>query len=83
MPCTASTPANEGSSIENANGSACCLLHLAVVVELLDKHLVVLHRRYPCVGDPLDVTLTQLRFEQALGIADAAQTHVADVRLGA
>src|SRR5690606_38033548 len=34
-----------------------------------------------CIGNPLDVPLPELRFHQALRVADPAEPHVPDVRL--
>src|SRR5690606_28693887 len=46
-----------------------------------DKHLAGFDSRGFRVGNPLDIPLPQFRFEHALGVADAAETEVADVRL--
>ena len=53
----------------------------AVVGDLLDGHLALLDALDPGVGDPLDVLLAHLAFEQALGVADAVEAEMADIGL--
>ena len=48
---------------------------------LADLHHAGIDLVDACVGDPLDVALAQLLLQQPPGIAHAAQSHVADVRL--
>ena len=53
----------------------------AVVGDLLDRHFALLDILDAGVGDPLDVLLAHLAFEQALGVADAVEAEVADIGL--
>src|SRR5574340_318976 len=55
---------------------------LALVVVLGDKHLAGFDLGDLGVADPLDVAVAQGGFEQSLGIADAAEAQMADIRLG-
>ena len=41
----------------------------------LPVHQAGLDRRHPGVGDPLDVPVAHLAFEQALGVSHAIQSH--------
>ena len=54
----------------------------AVVGDLLDGHLAGLDALHAGVGDPLDVLLAHLAFEQALGVADPVETEMADIGFG-
>ena len=53
----------------------------AVFGDLGDQHALVLDLVDAGVGDPLDVVLAQLALEQALGVADAVESEMADVGL--
>ena len=57
-------------------------LDRAVVGDFLDRHLARLDLFHPRAGDPLDVVLAHFALEQALGVADAIETEMADIRLG-
>jgi hypothetical protein len=52
-----------------------------VPVEFLDVHAPALDARGPRIGDPADVTLAELVLDDALRVADAIESQVADVRL--
>jgi hypothetical protein len=58
------------------------LLHLAVFGDFGHRHRIAVDLADPGIGDPADVALAQLRLHQPLGVADAVQPHVPDVRLG-
>ena len=82
IPRSAAMPRNAGIIIENLNGSSCVFFGLPSSstsrhVHLADFDLVDLG-----VDDPFDVALAHLRFEHALGVADAADAEMADIGLG-
>jgi hypothetical protein len=45
-------------------------------------HLAGLEPVHPRIGDPLDVLVAHLAFEQALGVADPVEAEMADIGLG-
>ena len=57
------------------------MLDRAVFGDFLDAHLARLDIVDAGVGDPLDVLLAHLAFEQALGVADAVEAEMADIGL--
>ena len=80
---TGSTPLNAGITIEYLKGSLCSFFTApsspcsATVITPSSTPVIfalVIH---------VDVPLAQLRFHEPLAVADAAEPHVADVRLGA
>jgi len=48
---------------------------------LVYVHLAILDTVHPGIGDPADVTVTELCFQQPLGVANTAKTEVADIGL--
>ena len=54
---------------------------IAIVGDLLDMHQTSLNGRDPGIGDPFDVAIAHLAFEQALSVADAVEPQVADIGL--
>ena len=57
------------------------LFRLAVLVDFGHTHLVGIDLVDLGIDDPFDVALAHFRFEHALGIADAANAEMADIRL--
>jgi hypothetical protein len=53
----------------------------SVVGDLFDGHFTLLNIPYASVGDPFDMLLAHLAFEQALGVADPVETEVSDIGL--
>ena len=58
------------------------LLRLAVLVDLGHVHLAGFDLVDLGVDDPFDVAVAHLRFEHALGVADAAEAEMADIGFG-
>ncbi len=58
-----------------------CLANVAILADFLDRHFPGLDRLHPRAGDPFDVTLAKLALQQALGVADAIETEMADIGL--
>jgi len=56
--------------------------HRTILAVLLHCHLALLDTLDAGVGDPFDMLLAHLAFEQVLGVADAVEAEVADIRLG-
>ena len=54
----------------------------AVVRDFLDRHLALLDVLDAGVGDPLDMLLAHLAFEQSLGIADPVEAEMTDIGFG-
>ncbi len=67
--------------MEYLNGEFVLLLRLAVLVVLGDVHLAGLDLGDLGVADPLDVAVAHRRFQQALGVAHAAEAEVPDIGL--
>ena len=82
MPMRGLMPRNAGRIIEKPKGSSLGRLDRAVVADLLHRHLALLDLFDAGAGDPLDVAVAHLAFEQALGVADAVETEMADIGLG-
>src|SRR5208283_2261870 len=57
-------------------------LRLSIFPNLGDVHGLSIGTVELCVGYPFDVAVTERRFENALGVADAAKAEMADIRLG-
>ena len=83
-----SMPAHGGDAAEGrqhhrvGEGQFVRLADRAVLADLLDRHLAGFDRLHAGVGDPLDVAVAHLAFEQALGVADAVEAEMADIGLG-
>ncbi len=63
-------------------GKVARLFDAAVLVHLLDRDLSRLDGLDARVDDPLDVAVAHLAFQEALGVADAVQTEMADIGFG-
>ena len=57
------------------------LADTAVVADLFHGQFSGVRGGHPRAGDPFDVALTQLAFQETLGVADAVEAEVADIGL--
>ena len=56
-----------------------CLPDCPIVRDLFDRHLALLNILYASAGNPFDMFLAHLAFEQALGVTDPVETEVSDI----